>query len=448
MKNIVKSVLFVLFLGGIIHLVNLIYIPKDEQWARAPYYEDKNTLDVVFIGSSHIQWGIDPHTLWEAYGIPSINYAIPSLDLKNSYFLMRELLDYHTPKVIVMDVFQIHDKNVQVALVNRLSNVLRLSRNRFEMISSNEGLSFDQKLDYFFPLHLYHTRKLELRDFSFEYQNNERGHFVNFDRVNDDVQFEDVTETAILNEESRYYIDRIISLAKEHNVPLHFIKVPHPKAHVDTKKLWASVGYIAQQNSVPYIDYNKEQNFNSAGIVYREDIANDSPENGHLNHNGATKLTLHLGKILKGMYNLTDRRGEAQLGYLNTTMNAYKSHVEELNPFKKNMLKPGNVLMVDQFIESENKVFRLLLQGDGNLVLYKDNNPLWSTNSPTLPIEMCMMQGDGNLVLYSNENIPYWASQTAENPGAYLVLQNDGNLEIIKGDMSLWQTGTNLSAMK
>ncbi len=52
------------------------------------------------------------------------------------------------------------------------------------------------------------------------------------------------------------------------------------------------------------------------------------------------------------------------------------------------------------------------------------------------------MQTDGNLVLYGPSSSVVWASGTNGHPGARLVIQNDGNLVIYSGSTPLWATGT------
>ena len=53
-----------------------------------------------------------------------------------------------------------------------------------------------------------------------------------------------------------------------------------------------------------------------------------------------------------------------------------------------------------------------------------------------------VMQGDGNLVLYSGAGA-LWNSRTAGNRGAYAVLQTDGNLVLYSaGNRPLWNTAT------
>jgi hypothetical protein len=82
------------------------------------------------------------------------------------------------------------------------------------------------------------------------------------------------------------------------------------------------------------------------------------------------------------------------------------------------------------------------MQGDGNLVLYRnsDGKPLWATG--TTGGSRAIMQGDGNLVVYTSSGVPVWASNTVGNDGAIVQLQNDGNLVIYKGPNPIWASGT------
>jgi hypothetical protein len=87
--------------------------------------------------------------------------------------------------------------------------------------------------------------------------------------------------------------------------------------------------------------------------------------------------------------------------------------------------------------------FQLKCQGDGNLVLYRQGSPLWSTGTAGWEVRECIMQTDGNLVLYGPGRQPVWASNTPGNPGAFLAVQDDGNVVIYKPVHPIWATGTN-----
>ena len=111
-------------------------------------------------------------------------------------------------------------------------------------------------------------------------------------------------------------------------------------------------------------------------------------------------------------------------------------------------LNPGNALMPGQHLLSQNRIYTLSLQKDGNIVLRKavslkskKKHILW-TPGTSGKVTKLLMQQDGNLVLYHNNNA-IWNTGTNGHPGAYLVLQNDGNAVIYsKNNKSLWSTNT------
>ncbi len=105
-------------------------------------------------------------------------------------------------------------------------------------------------------------------------------------------------------------------------------------------------------------------------------------------------------------------------------------------------LNPGEMLRVDEHLTSHNHLYTLVLQRDGNLVLYDARrNPLWASNTNGQRVEKCLMQRDGNLVLYHRNGQPVWASNTVGRPGSYLLIQNDGNV-VIYQPQAVWASNT------
>ncbi|OQV20712.1 hypothetical protein BV898_05295 [Hypsibius exemplaris] len=87
----------------------------------------------------------------------------------------------------------------------------------------------------------------------------------------------------------------------------------------------------------------------------------------------------------------------------------------------------------------------LILQEDGNLVLYRtaDQSALWATNTDGQAAREVVMQADGNLVLYDVNGSPLWASDTYGKDGAQLKIQDDGNLCLYRhGTECVWASQT------
>ena len=97
---------------------------------------------------------------------------------------------------------------------------------------------------------------------------------------------------------------------------------------------------------------------------------------------------------------------------------------------------------------SPNGKYALLMQDDGNLVLwdYTVNPPYprWCTHT-TAPGAYAAMQTDGNLVMYAggaNGGSAIWASNTRYVGTDNVIMQSDGNLVVRAGTVPACATGT------
>lgn len=105
-------------------------------------------------------------------------------------------------------------------------------------------------------------------------------------------------------------------------------------------------------------------------------------------------------------------------------------------------LNPNARMGIGDALWSQNGLFQLLMQQDGNLVLYRqDGLALWQSGTAGQPSQYALMQTDGNFVIYG----PFgaiWQSGTVGYPGAGLLMQDDGNLVIYFGQQPIWATNT------
>lgn len=102
-------------------------------------------------------------------------------------------------------------------------------------------------------------------------------------------------------------------------------------------------------------------------------------------------------------------------------------------------LPPDTFLYGDDYVDSVNNGFRLIMQLDGNLVLYQGSQPIWNTGTVSGNPGWAVMQADGNLVVYNGSNVPIWATGTAGNSGAYLAVLDNGTLMLFNSSgYPLW----------
>ncbi|KAB8029054.1 lectin [Fluviispira multicolorata] len=106
----------------------------------------------------------------------------------------------------------------------------------------------------------------------------------------------------------------------------------------------------------------------------------------------------------------------------------------------------GQTLYQGQQLESANHCFRLAMQNDGNLVLYRNSNnqATWASHTMNSGANRVVMQGDGNFVVYNSNGNAKWASGTNNHRGAWILIQNDGNLVIYSANSwnAIWASNT------
>ncbi|WP_310964130.1 hypothetical protein [Nocardioides terrisoli] len=110
-----------------------------------------------------------------------------------------------------------------------------------------------------------------------------------------------------------------------------------------------------------------------------------------------------------------------------------------------NQLAAGQRLTANRGIRSASGAYRLIQQGDGNLVVYKGSDAVWSARTNGAG-RWSVMQRDGNFVVYAGPTTAataVWSSSTQGAAGSRLVMQDDGNLVVYSaGGVAMWSAGT------
>jgi len=110
----------------------------------------------------------------------------------------------------------------------------------------------------------------------------------------------------------------------------------------------------------------------------------------------------------------------------------------------------NGIFQSGSYLRSEDGRYRLVMQGDGNLVMYDNSSDasIWASNtggSGEGPFR-AVVQNDGNFVIYDGQNKSIWATGTNLSSSGLrrLVLQNDRNLVLYDANNRvLWNSATN-----
>jgi glucosylceramidase len=100
----------------------------------------------------------------------------------------------------------------------------------------------------------------------------------------------------------------------------------------------------------------------------------------------------------------------------------------------------GQKLDRGQWLRSADGRYTLRMQTDGNLVLYNAAGAaVWATNRTG---QYVIVQPDGNLVEYNSAGTAVWFTGTVGSGANRLVMQSDGNLVLYAPGGPVWWTGT------
>lgn len=103
-------------------------------------------------------------------------------------------------------------------------------------------------------------------------------------------------------------------------------------------------------------------------------------------------------------------------------------------------LSPGQTLAAGQSLTSAGGGYRLVMQTDGNLVLYGPAGARWSTGTARSGADRAVMQRDGNLVVYRGSTAVWAAGTSGAAAAGSLSVQEDGNLVVYAGNGAVWSS--------
>ena len=123
-KYVCRAVTFLLLLAVCLYGVNRVLLPKyyvTGDWPTTSTYLDfynleEDTVDVLFLGSSHAAAAFSPVELYETFGIRSYNLGCEQQNVLLSYYWLQEALRFQKPKVVFLDTFMLFPYDETAAL--------------------------------------------------------------------------------------------------------------------------------------------------------------------------------------------------------------------------------------------------------------------------------------------------------------------------------------------
>ncbi|HOO27524.1 MAG TPA: hypothetical protein PLU43_03595, partial [Lachnospiraceae bacterium] len=141
-SKIGKIILFAVCLSAILFGINQILKYKSNDGInqmRAFYTNDENSIDVLFMGSSHSYSNVNTGVLYDDFGIAAYDLGGAEQLLWNDYYWLVEALKTQKPKVIVLEIFStgmIKD-DFQGAWIMENLYGMKLSKNYYESVKKS-----------------------------------------------------------------------------------------------------------------------------------------------------------------------------------------------------------------------------------------------------------------------------------------------------------------------
>ncbi len=101
--KIVSCILTICLLAVSLNFLTNLMERKYSITKYQPFFEQEADFDVLFAGSSHVIQSIYPMELWNDYGIVSYNFGGHGNPIPTSYWIIKNAMDYTSPKLIVID---------------------------------------------------------------------------------------------------------------------------------------------------------------------------------------------------------------------------------------------------------------------------------------------------------------------------------------------------------
>lgn len=327
-KCIIKPVafitLFLILLSAVSVPLFVSSVNNEYQWMAGIYEEREDSLDAVYIGSSNCYAFWNPVMAWEKYGISVFPYVCSSQPLIAAEYLVREARKTQPDALYIINtntVGILGDSNsgsgdsvsdFDSVVLHRLLDYMPLSLNKLKLtdyLCDVAGLSFSERLEYYFPIIRYHDKWDTLTEENFDYEiNNYKGADTLYWYLG---YICDVTEKYTVTDEclpiSDVLTDSLNSLldyCEEEDVRVLFVSVPRAEKHEGDPERINTVNKLIEDRGFTVLDLVDK--LDEIGL----DTATDYYNLNHTNLHGSIKFTYYLSEYLIEKYGFEDKRGD------------------------------------------------------------------------------------------------------------------------------------------
>lgn len=303
MKKVIKGISFTLLTVGIIFILSKLFQIKPVTYGMKEFYlQDKNEIQVIGFGTSHIVHCLSPMRMYDNYGITSFVCGAPNQMIETAYYVLDDVYKRQKPEVIILDTGNFfYSDGSRIAKNRAVLEQMILSENKFMLshaLACYTNDEYKNTISYLFPFVTYHSRWKELtRDdlFLFEYNGMTKGQTIGNQIYTKEIYkntfLPDDTsdiEAQTITDRNKEYIVKFKELCDKNGSRLIFISTPSKKWDYSKEK---AIVELSEELGIEYINLFLED-----GSILEYD--RDMNDENHVNTRGAEKVTDYLAKYL------------------------------------------------------------------------------------------------------------------------------------------------------
>lgn len=302
LRLILQYGIFLVLLGLLLLRVNYVFREKELAFAQDNFAAlEKDSVDVVFIGTSHQFCSIDPDLLWEEYGINSFMLATSAQTLPMSYYAAMEAIELQHPKTIILEL--LYATNDFRTVTPEMSHTFfdGMPNCKARTLALEDLIPKEDRIYYHLNLGAYHTRWKDLKEKDFlSNRTAPRGRYYTEEiSYNWIIPVIPETEKEPMSEEMLKYLNMTVDLCKENDVELIFYVAPFNSLYADDD---TREDLYRRQRIFNWItDYAAEKGIEYHNLFYELPAIGlngetDYKDSQHLNCHGQEKLTRYMAE--------------------------------------------------------------------------------------------------------------------------------------------------------